>query len=230
METRHAAAAGHGARRGFPGARRNRRDARSRCRVPEEFLRAQWTRLPGGETPPAFTQRVHQLLDGDGPAATPSRNGEIESSRRIEYAPRKPARLGRRTRRSRCWRFSGARRSGTTKSERIFQPPSFVPPPHSVAVLAFANMSGDREEEYFSDGLAEEILQSLAQVVELKVAARTSSFSFKGSEADIPAVGRKLNVGAVLEGSVRARRPRARDRATDKRGDRISYLVGKLGP
>ncbi len=64
-------------------------------------------------------------------------------------------------------------------------------------------MSGDAKDEYFSDGLAEELLQALAQIKDLKVAARTSSFSFKGTNVDIPSVGRKLNVGAVLEGSVR---------------------------
>ena len=71
-------------------------------------------------------------------------------------------------------------------------------------------MSGDSDEEYFSDGLSEEILQSLAQIADLKVAARTSSFSFKGTAVDIPTVGRKLNVGAVLEGSVRRADARVR--------------------
>ena len=86
----------------------------------------------------------------------------------------------------------------------------FSPPAHSVAVLAFTNMSGDAKDEYFSDGLAEELLQALAQIKELKVAARTSSFSFKGTNVDIPTVGRKLNVGAVLEGSVRKAEGRIR--------------------
>ena len=97
-------------------------------------------------------------------------------------------------------------------SQSANEPPAatFAPPPHSVAVLAFANMSGESDEEYFSDGLSEEILQSLAQIAELKVAARTSSFSFKGTAVDIPTVGRKLNVGAVLEGSVRRADDRVR--------------------
>ena len=86
----------------------------------------------------------------------------------------------------------------------------FAPPPHSIAVLAFTNMSGDAKDEYFSDGLAEELLQALAQIKELKVAARTSSFSFKGANVDILTVGRKLNVGAVLEGSVRKAEGRIR--------------------
>jgi adenylate cyclase len=79
----------------------------------------------------------------------------------------------------------------------------FSPPPHSIAVLPFVNMSGDKEQEYFSDGLTEELLNSLSRINELQVAARTSAFSFKGQNTDISTIAHKLNVGAVLEGSVR---------------------------
>ena len=65
------------------------------------------------------------------------------------------------------------------------------------------DLSGDKEQEYFSDGLTEELLNSLAAINELQVAARTSAFSFKGKDNDIGMIARKLNVGAVLEGSVR---------------------------
>jgi len=82
-------------------------------------------------------------------------------------------------------------------------PTAFSPPPHSIAVLPFVNMSGDKEQEYFSDGLSEELLNDLARINELHVAARTSAFSFKGKDTDIGAIARKLNVGTVLEGSVR---------------------------
>jgi eukaryotic-like serine/threonine-protein kinase len=78
----------------------------------------------------------------------------------------------------------------------------FAPPAHSIAVLPFVNLSGDKEQEYFSDGLTEELLNSLAEIDGLQVAARTSSFSFK-EHPDIATVARKLNVGTVLEGSVR---------------------------
>jgi TolB-like protein/Tfp pilus assembly protein PilF len=64
-------------------------------------------------------------------------------------------------------------------------------------------MSGDKEEEYFCDGLSEELLDDLSRIIELQVAARTSSFSFKGKDTDIGTMARKLNVGAILEGSVR---------------------------
>ncbi|HQR11137.1 MAG TPA: TIR domain-containing protein [Casimicrobiaceae bacterium] len=73
----------------------------------------------------------------------------------------------------------------------------------SIAVLAFANRSSDAEDEYFSDGLADELLNVLAKIRGLRVAARTSSFQFKGKNEDIGAIGRKLKVSTVLEGSVR---------------------------
>jgi TolB-like protein/tetratricopeptide (TPR) repeat protein len=82
-------------------------------------------------------------------------------------------------------------------------PVAFAPPAHSVAVLPFLNMSGDPKQDYFSDGLSEELLNSLTSIRDLQVAARTSSFFFKGKEVDLSDIARKLNVGAVLEGSVR---------------------------
>jgi TolB-like protein/tetratricopeptide (TPR) repeat protein len=80
---------------------------------------------------------------------------------------------------------------------------AFTPPPHSIAVLPFVNMSGDASQEYFSDGVTEELLNSLSRLNELQVVARTSSFSFKGQNADISTIAHKLNVAAILEGSVR---------------------------
>jgi TolB-like protein/DNA-binding winged helix-turn-helix (wHTH) protein/Tfp pilus assembly protein PilF len=80
---------------------------------------------------------------------------------------------------------------------------AFAPPPYSIAVLPFLNMSGDPTQEYFSDGLTEELLNSLSRINELQVAARTSSFSFQGEHPDITTVAHKLNVASVLEGSVR---------------------------
>jgi len=73
----------------------------------------------------------------------------------------------------------------------------------SIAVLPFANMSADKENEYFSDGLAEEIINELAQISGLKVIARTSSFAFRGKEQDVRGIAEKLGVAHVLEGSVR---------------------------
>ncbi len=74
---------------------------------------------------------------------------------------------------------------------------------HSIAVLPFVNMSSDPEQEYFSDGLSEELLNLLAKIPDLQVAARTSSFSLKGKELQMAEVGEILKVAHVLEGSVR---------------------------
>jgi adenylate cyclase len=84
------------------------------------------------------------------------------------------------------------------------------PPAKSIAVLPLVNMSNDPEQEYFSNGVAEEILNSLAHIKDLKVAGRTSSFQFKGREVDLKEVGEKLGVSTVLEGSVRKQGNRLR--------------------
>jgi len=91
--------------------------------------------------------------------------------------------------------------------------PTPIPSGRSIAVLPFVNMSDDESNEYFSDGLSEELLNLLAKLPELHVAARTSSFAFKGEKIDIPSVAGKLNVANVLEGSVR------------KAGDRVRITV-----
>ena len=73
----------------------------------------------------------------------------------------------------------------------------------TIAILPFANMSDDKEQEYFSDGLAEEIINALAQIPGLKVTARTSAFAFRGKEQDITKIAEALHVSTILEGSVR---------------------------
>jgi adenylate cyclase len=79
----------------------------------------------------------------------------------------------------------------------------FAPDENSIAVLPFVNMSADPENEYFADGLSEELLNLLARIPELKVCARTSSFAFKNKNEDIRNIAQKLNVAHILEGSVR---------------------------
>lgn len=78
-----------------------------------------------------------------------------------------------------------------------------IPPEASVAVLPFINMSGDKSNEYFSDGLAEELLNVLAKIDQLKVAARTSSFHFRGQTGNVADIANSLGVATILEGSVR---------------------------
>ncbi len=83
-------------------------------------------------------------------------------------------------------------------------------PEKSIAVLPFINMSNDPEQEYFSDGIAEEIINSLVHLKDLKVSGRTSSFQFKGKNIDLRELGKKLGVNTVLEGSVRKQGNRLR--------------------
>jgi TolB-like protein/cytochrome c-type biogenesis protein CcmH/NrfG len=166
--------------------------------VPEKFREVQWTQLPNGETPAAFVERVERLLSGEASTAV-----------------RAPARPGVQKALASAWSrrafLIGVLVAGAAGYLAIERPwvskpavlAAFAPPPHSIAVLPFVNMSGDKEQEYFSDGLTEELLNSLAEINELQVAARTSAFSFKGKDTDIGTIARKLNVGAVLEGSVR---------------------------
>jgi serine/threonine protein kinase/Tfp pilus assembly protein PilF len=97
---------------------------------------------------------------------------------------------------------------GTDLGARSFSSESWAPSfvaekVNSIAVLPFTNMSADAENEYFCDGLAEELLNALAKIENLKVAARTSAFSFKGKSASISEIGNTLGVKTVLEGSVR---------------------------
>jgi TolB-like protein/DNA-binding SARP family transcriptional activator/Tfp pilus assembly protein PilF len=92
--------------------------------------------------------------------------------------------------------------SARNKKESPASPPA-QPPARSIAVLPFTNMSPGPNEEYFADGLAEELISTLSHVSSLNVASRTSAFAFKGQNRDIRSIGKVLNVRTVLEGSVR---------------------------
>jgi TolB-like protein len=177
--------------------------------VPEAFRSVQWTRLTGGQTTPAFVTRISQLLSPNEPRSSkqaslstasapysrPAASGAVVPLRAklvplliaLTLATLGAGSLG-------LYRFMLSRRPVEA---------AFAPPLHSLAILPFVNMSSDKEQEYFSDGLTEELLNSLAEINGLQVAARTSAFSFKGKDVDIGTIARKLNVGAVLEGSVR---------------------------
>jgi adenylate cyclase len=85
-----------------------------------------------------------------------------------------------------------------------------LPDKPSIAVLPFANMSGDPEQEYFADGMVEEIITALSRIRWLFVIARNSSFTYKGQAVDVKQVGRELGVRYVLEGSVRKAGARVR--------------------
>jgi len=115
---------------------------------------------------------------------------------------------------SRCLRKSSAERFPNAAELRVAVAASeaskFEEKTSSIAVLPFANLSADKENEYLSDGLAEEILNALSQVGGLNVAARTSSFSFKGKAVELSEIGARLNVNSVLQGSVRRAANRVR--------------------
>jgi serine/threonine protein kinase/tetratricopeptide (TPR) repeat protein len=98
---------------------------------------------------------------------------------------------------------SSPERSIDTTLEHIPAPPTQKPTAPSIAVLPFVNMSSDPENQYFSDGLAEELIAVLTKVTGLHVSSRTSSFAFKGRNEDVRKIGEQLNVRTVLEGSVR---------------------------
>ena len=102
------------------------------------------------------------------------------------------------------WRYERAIET-TTPATQAATPAekAVVPDEKSIAVLPFADMSAKKDQEYMSDGMAEELLNLLAKIPDLKVIARTSSFAFKGEKIEIAEIARKLNVAHVLEGSVR---------------------------
>ncbi len=108
--------------------------------------------------------------------------------------------------------FNAAKTEAFSSPMRIGEEPTFfyqapsssaVRRLSSVAVLPFANLSGVATNEYFSDGLSEELLNVLSKITGIRVAARTSAFSFKGTQATVAEIGSKLNVSSVLEGSIR---------------------------
>jgi TolB-like protein/Flp pilus assembly protein TadD len=205
----------------------------AQAEVPESFTAVQWTRLPDGSMTPAFATRIAALLNLDpniiANGSPPPARQRAEHALGQSDNPRAVTRRSRSVMgvvaigvvialasvlATRYWTADHPARTSpavlttpvTTALPLSHDAPSeaaFDPPAHSVAVLSFVNMSGDTKDEYFSDGLSEELLNALARINELQVAARTSSFSFKGTATDIQTIGKKLNVHAVLEGSVR---------------------------
>ena len=100
-----------------------------------------------------------------------------------------------------------------------------LPDKPSIAVLPFQNMSGDPEQEYFADGMVEDIITGLSRIKWLFVIARNSTFTYKGRAVDVKKVGRELGVRYVLEGSVRkAGRPRAHHRPAHRGRDRCACV------
>ena len=189
------------------------------ARVPDRFRAVQWTRLPAGETPPAFVERVSRLLSPVKQAAAPTR-ASATVPRSAQPPGQSPAlRQGRLAllvvaalaviaagyfavnRLVLTKHGADAGRAGSTAQSGSSELAAI--PDKSIAVLPFLNLSEDKNNEYFSDGISEELLNLLARVRDLRVTSRSSAFSFKGKETGVAEIARLLNVAHLLEGSVR---------------------------
>ena len=196
------------------------------ARVPEKFRHYQWTKLLGGEVTPAFVARVRTLLEGEGAApgsGTASRPAPFRGAGKRRQSALVVAALllivaGGALAIWRPWR--GANPPAPPSLALV--PNAEAPAPiraagagrpinrDSVAVLAFENASGDKENEYLSDGISEDLIDLLAQAPGLKVAARTSAFSFKGKSTPVAVIAKELGVAFVVEGSVQKAEGRVR--------------------
>jgi adenylate cyclase len=188
--------------------------------VPESFARVQWTRLSAGETPPAFAKRIADLLSpAEGAGLAPLNVGNNSSPILVASPSARPSRpklaaLFSSLALLLVGGYIALDKLVLTKRDTaatVPSPPSApaLPvatnaiPAKSIAVLPFLDMSEKKDQEYFSDGLSEELIDLLVKVQGLEVIARTSSFYFKGKQATIGEIAKTLNVANVLEGSVR---------------------------
>ncbi len=183
--------------------------------VPESFQRVQWTRLPGGETPAAFVERISRLLTPveqaaiahaapAGPVANKSSSLPVSQRRRslallialVLFL------VGGYVVLDKMFLSKHAATATTPDAAATGAAPGKVPE-KSIAVLPFVDMSERKDQEYFSDGLSEELIDLLAKTQGLEVISRTSSFYFKGKQVTIAEIAKTLNVANVMEGSVR---------------------------
>jgi len=201
--------------------------------VPDSFSAVQWTRLPEGMPTAEFVARVGRLLKQPAAGAAADRSPQAG---RVPAEPLSP----------RHWRIgvtiavvvaamavayylsvSSHRELAPLSRPRAVEPVQSVSraiPDKSIAVLPFTDMSEKHDQEYFADGMAEEIINLLAQVPNLRVPGRTSSFYFKGKSIKIPDIARELGVANVLEGSVRQSGNRLRVTAQLIRADSGYHL------
>jgi TolB-like protein/Flp pilus assembly protein TadD len=201
--------------------------AESTARVPEEFRAVQWTRLPNGETGSRFVEGLARLLSPDAAEAggTPMRRpAAIAPAGRPGSTPSRltigiliTAVIGVAALGFIAFERMGARKtegpSSATPPPAAASLPAAAPPPaaapahqipeKSIAVMPFLDLSEKKDQEYFSDGLSEELIDLLAKGTDMRVAARTSSFYFKGKQVTIAEIATALGVANVLEGSVR---------------------------
>ena len=174
--------------------------------VPERFRQIQWSRLTSAAALQAFTVRIAGLLGAPPPAAA------TDTSASAPPYPPRPAR-GRRDTGMLLgfvalatliaglgWRYAYV--SSPVAPRKTSGSPATLAD-KSVVVLPFADLSEHHDEEYFADGMAEELIDRLGQISELRVISRTSAFQFKGKSEDVREIGARLSVANILEGSVR---------------------------
>lgn len=169
--------------------------------VPDVFRAVQWTHLPAGETPPGFVDRVQRLLS---PTATAAPDGiRSPGGKSPSGAPARHGLIGRRTAMI-CGAASVVLLAvGFVGLERLRGAKPGVADAASIAVLPLVNESGDADQQYFSDGISEDLITALSQFPGLKVIGRASAFQFRESKEDSHSIGAKLGVARLLEGSVR---------------------------
>ena len=190
--------------------------------VPPEFMRVQWTHLPGALPTPQFVEQIKSLLSTSITAGVTAPPMSMRQAPAIASAPAPAAKPS--PRRFSGWAFAAvavvvfgvvavllmkrdagsAPPTAAVKSlqSKVAAGPSLAADEKSVAVLAFTDLSEAHNSEYFSDGISEDLLDALAKVPGLRVAARTSAFFFKGKNLPISEIAQKLNVAYVVEGSV----------------------------
>jgi TolB-like protein len=185
------------------------------ARVPERFQEVQWSHAPDGNASPAFLERVRALLAPEPPQPSSTTKRSTSTMSRDAPAAQVPWRA--------WWSMPAllafavvAISGGTYLALNRFvlskrsTPTSTVIGEKSIAVLPFTDLSEKHDQEYFADGIAEELLEVLANVPELRVIGRTSSFQFKGKTDDLRVIGAKLGAAHVVEGSVRRSGDRVR--------------------
>jgi TolB-like protein len=195
--------------------------------VPDAFRAVQWMRLPGGETSTAFVERISRLVSPESTQSSTAINSPPVAARHPATVSERSPTSSHTPRRLHpallmvvlavavvgvgyvmLDRLVLSKRVAVTdqnsvQTARVVAPAQVDVPERSIAVLPFVDMSEKKDQEYFSDGLSEELIDMLTKVPDLRVPARTSSFYFKGKSADIATIAQKLRVAHVLEGSVR---------------------------
>jgi len=189
----------------------------SEARVPERFTDIQWTRLPGGAATPEFVARIALLITGDsqpGAERAPAHYYSVSASGARRPLPRAALAAGAVlvvvvavVWIARALHGTSAQINSSVVATTPASGPTLITsttvPDKSIAVLPFVDMSEKKDQEYFSDGLSEELIDRLTHATDLMVISRTSSFFFKGKQATIGDIAKTLGVRHVLEGSVR---------------------------